>query len=90
MLCFSPSVRDCQNKTKIIFNIISIKRLIIMCELTAIIADGTKKEILMKDVIRLEVNGDEIVITGIFGDIMTVHGIIKSVDIAKQEVLIKE
>ncbi|KAF5420748.1 MAG: hypothetical protein C5S41_12965, partial [Candidatus Methanomarinus sp.] len=34
--------------------------------------------------------GDEIVITGIFGDIMTVHGIIKSVDIAKQEVLIKE
>ena len=61
-----------------------------MCELTAILTDGNKKEILMKDVIRLEVNGDEIVITGIFGDIMTVHGIIKSVDIAKQEVLIKE
>jgi hypothetical protein len=61
-----------------------------MCELTAILADGNKKEILMKDVIRLEVNGDEIVITGIFGDIMTVHGIIKSVDIAKQEVLIKK
>ena len=61
-----------------------------MCELTAILADGNKKEILMKDVIRLEVNGDEIVITDIFGDIMTVHGIIKSVDIAKQEVLIKE
>ena len=42
----------------------------------------------MEDVIRLDVKGDEIAITGIFGDTMTVHGIIMSVDITKQEVLI--
>ena len=61
-----------------------------MCELTATLVDGNKREILMEDVIRLDVKGNEITITGIFGDTMTVHGIIMSVDITKQEVLIKE
>lgn len=59
-----------------------------MCELTATLVDGDKREKLMEDVIRLDVKGDEIAITGIFGDTITVHGIIMSVDITKQEVLI--
>ena len=67
----------------------SIPFLIIMCELTVTTTNGNDKKILMGEVIRLDVNGDEITLTGIFGDTMTVHGIIQSVDIAKQEVRIK-
>jgi len=61
-----------------------------MCELTAILAEGNDREKLMEDVIRIDVKGDEITITGIFGDTMTVRGVIQYVDITKQEALLKK
>lgn len=60
-----------------------------MCELTAILIDGKDKTTLMEDVVRLAVDGNEITITGIFGDNMTLPGRILHVDMTKNEALIE-
>ena len=60
-----------------------------MCELTAILIDGKDKTTLMEDVVRLAVDGNEITITGIFGDAMTLPGRILHVDLTKNEALIE-
>jgi predicted RNA-binding protein len=61
-----------------------------MCELNAIILDGNNKKTLMEDAVRLVVNNDEITITGIFGDSITIRGTIVHVDITKQEALLQK
>ena len=43
----------------------------------------------MEDVVRLAVDGNEITITGIFGDTMTLPGRILYVDMTKNEALIE-
>jgi len=60
-----------------------------MCELNAIIIEGKDKTTLMEDVVRLAVNGNEVTITGIFGDTMTLPGRILNVDMTKNEALIE-
>ncbi len=59
-----------------------------MCELNAIIIEGKDKTTLMEDVVRLAVDGNEVTITGIFGDTMTLPGRILNVDMTKNEALI--
>ncbi len=44
----------------------------------------------MEDVVRLVVDGNEITITGIFGDTMTLPGRILRVDMTKNEALIEK
>jgi len=66
-----------------------ISYLIAMCELNAILIDGKDKTTLMEDVVRLAVDGNEITITGIFGDTMTLPGRILYVDMTKNEALIE-
>ncbi len=61
-----------------------------MCELNAILIDGKDKTTLMEDVVRLAVDGNEITITGIFGDTMTLPGRILRVDMTKNEALIEK
>jgi len=68
----------------------SIYNLIIMCELNAMLVDGTDKKLLMEDVVRLIVNDEDITITGMLGDTMQVKGKILRVDITKQEALIQK
>ena len=66
-----------------------VSYLITMCELNAILIDGKDKTTLMEDVVRLAVDGNEITITGIFGDTMTLPGRILHVDMTKNEALIE-
>ena len=61
-----------------------------MCELNAMLVDGTDKKLLMEDVVRLVVNDEDITITGMLGDTMQVKGKILRVDITKQEALIQK
>lgn len=68
----------------------SIYNLITMCELHAMLVDGTDKKLLMEDVIRLVVNDEDITITGILGDTMQIKGKILRVDLTKQEALIQK
>jgi len=68
----------------------SIYNLIIMCELHAMLVDGTDQKLLMEDVIRLVVNDEDITITGILGDTMQIKGKILRVDLTKQEALIQK
>lgn len=63
---------------------------ITMCELNVLLVEGNDKKTLMEDVIRLVVNDDEITITGMLGDTVTVHGKILQVDLTKQEALIQK
>ncbi len=67
-----------------------IYHLITMCELNAMLVNGTDKKLLMEDVIRLVVNDEDITITGMFGDTCQVKGKILRVDITKQEALIQK
>ena len=61
-----------------------------MCELKAImVEDGNNRE-LMTEVIRLTADGSEIVITGMFGETLTVQGEIIQLDLTKQELLIRK
>ncbi len=66
-----------------------ISYLITMCELNAILIDGKDKTTLMEDVVRLVVDGNEITVTGIFGDTMTLPGRIQRVDMTRNEALIE-
>ena len=66
-----------------------IDHLIIMCELNAILIDGSERKALMEEVVRLVVHDDEITLTGMFGDAMTIRGKILHVDITKQEALLE-
>ncbi len=61
-----------------------------MCELNAMLVDGTDTKLLMEDVVRLVVNDEDITITGMLGDTMQVKGKILRVDITKQEALIQK
>lgn len=61
-----------------------------MCELNAILTDGSNQETLMEDVVRLSVNNDEIIITGMLGESLSVVGKILHVDITKHEALIQK
>lgn len=61
-----------------------------MCELNAMLVDGTDKKLLMEDVVRLVVNDEDITITGMLGDTKQVKGKILRVDITKQEALIQK
>ena len=61
-----------------------------MCELNAMLVDGTDKKLLMEDVVRLVVNDEDITIAGMLGDTMQVKGKILRVDITKQEALIQK
>lgn len=63
--------------------------MITMCELNAILIDGKDRTPLMEDVVRLAVDGNEITITGILGDTMTLPGRILHVDMTKNEALIE-
>ena len=69
---------------------LSIYNLIIMCELHAMLVDGTDKKLLMEDVVRLVVNDEDITMTGMLGDTCQVKGKILRVDITKQEALIQK
>lgn len=65
-------------------------RLIVMCELHAMLVDGPDKKLLMEDVVRLVVNNEDITMTGMLGNTKNVKGKIRSVDITKQEALIEK
>jgi len=52
--------------------------------------EGTKKITLMEDVVRLVVNNNEITITSMLGETLTVQGKIMHVDLTKQEALIRK
>lgn len=61
-----------------------------MCELNAFMLEGTDKKTLMEDVVRLVVDGENISITGMLGNNLTVKGKILRVDITKQEAIIQK
>ena len=61
-----------------------------MCELNAMLVNGTDTKLLMEDVIRLVVNDEDITMTGMLGDTCQVKGKILRVDITKQEALIQK
>ena len=64
--------------------------LVIMCELNVNMVEGTNTITLMEDVVRLVVNNNEITITGMLGETLTVQGKIMHVDLTKQEALIRK
>ncbi|MCL7413623.1 MAG: CooT family nickel-binding protein [ANME-2 cluster archaeon] len=61
-----------------------------MCELNAMLVDGTDKKLLMEDVVRLVVNNEDITMTGMLGNTKNVKGKILRIDITKQEALIQK
>jgi len=61
-----------------------------MCELNVNMVEGTNTITLMEDVVRLVVNNNEITITGMLGETLTVQGKIMHVDLTKQEALIRK
>ena len=61
-----------------------------MCELNVNMVEGTNTITLMEDVVRLVVNNNEITITSMLGETLTVQGKIMHVDLTKQEALIRK
>jgi predicted RNA-binding protein len=61
-----------------------------MCELNVNMVEGTNTITLMEDVVRLVVNNNEITITSMLGETLTVQGKILHVDLTKQEALIQK
>lgn len=61
-----------------------------MCELNVNMVEGTNTITLMEDVVRLVVNNNEITITSMLGENLTVQGKIMHVDLTKQEALIRK
>ncbi len=47
-----------------------------------------ERELLMEDVIRVEITGDDIKLTGIFGEVRHAKGRIKEIDLLKHTILI--
>lgn len=61
-----------------------------MCELNVNLVEGTDTITLMEDVVRLVFNNNEITITSMLGETLTVQGKMMHVDLAKQEALIQK
>ncbi|MBW6518157.1 MAG: CooT family nickel-binding protein [ANME-2 cluster archaeon] len=61
-----------------------------MCELHAMLVDGTERKLLMEDVVRLVVDNEDITMTGMLGDTKNVKGKILRIDLTKQEALIQK
>ena len=63
-----------------------------MCESRVLIERNgkPKPELLMEDVVRVEVEGDDIKVMGILGETCHVRGSIKEINLLKNTILINE
>ncbi len=59
-----------------------------MCESRVLIDSGGGRELLMEDVVRVEITGDDVKLTGIFGEVRHAKGRIKEIDLLKHTILI--
>ncbi len=59
-----------------------------MCESRVVIDRGNGHELLMEDVIRVEITGDDIKLMGILGEVRHAKGRIKEIDLLKHTILI--
>ena len=61
-----------------------------MCESRVLIERSGKPELLMEDVVRVVVDGDDIKVMGILGETRHVRGSIKEINLLKNTILINE
>ena len=59
-----------------------------MCESRVLIERSGKPELLMEDVVRVVVDGDDIKVMGILGETRHVRGSIKEINLLKNTILI--
>ena len=59
-----------------------------MCESRVLIERSGKHELLMEDVVRVVVDGDDIKVMGILGETRHVRGSIKEINLLKNTILI--
>ncbi|MEM2925337.1 MAG: CooT family nickel-binding protein [Methanocellales archaeon] len=60
-----------------------------MCESTVILKKGSKREVVMKDVIQVLVKGEDIEVIGILGDSKNLRGSIAKIDLSGHEIIIE-
>ena len=59
-----------------------------MCESRVLIERSGKHELLMEDVVRVEVDGEDIKLMGVLGEKRHVRGSIKEINLLKNTILI--
>lgn len=60
-----------------------------MCESTVFIEKEGNRELLMEDVVRVDIDGDEIKLTGILGETQDTKGRIKEINLMTHTILIE-
>ncbi|MBC8521022.1 MAG: CooT family nickel-binding protein [Candidatus Syntrophoarchaeum sp.] len=60
-----------------------------MCESSVLIERGGSKELLMEDVVHVEVDGADIKLMGILGEIQHAKGRIKEINLVKHTIVIE-
>jgi predicted RNA-binding protein len=59
-----------------------------MCDLSIILLRGDVREEIMNAVVKIEVNGKSIRLTGLFGETQNIEGTIKEINIIRREAII--
>jgi predicted RNA-binding protein len=61
----------------------------IMCESRVLIEKGSGRELVIEDVVQVEVDGEDIKLRGILGEIQNVTGRIKEINLMNHIILIE-
>jgi len=60
-----------------------------MCESSVLMEKGGGRELLMEDVVHVDVNGEDITLTGILGERQNAKGRIKEINLMKHTIVIE-
>ncbi len=61
-----------------------------MCESSVIIEKEGRRELLMEDVVHVDVDGGDLKLMGILGEIQNAKGRIREIDLMKHTIVIEE
>jgi len=60
-----------------------------MCQSNVYAVDSGRQELLLEDVARLEIEGDEVTIEPLFGEQVSFSARIKEIDLVKQRIVVE-